>query len=908
MVGKRKKAKRAKAEATIAAKASRRGGTKQERRAQKLEKRIQERRQEKKSYTADQWAAPAPTHLVAKLDQPKIKSKHQSYFEFADNPERKKKKLEFEVTSNSIDKYPGYAFVPIGDPILSNQCKELSREQDAMVFIVSSHTQTQENTKISEHIHRTGYYFREAIVDQAREIVGETVISNPTILPGIVEPIPQSQEEINKQADAAIRDLFPRIPNPDRIMIIEHAFKKGAVFHGEPTVGLQAGIPLSRRVQLAVLAHIRHTHTRYDKLLRETTWMNARKAVEPVCLDVLIKWRGDEETGRDQMDEILREVVIITDSEDEDDSSEEDSSDEDGEVTSASSMEPEVVPNSRNQQGVPSSQATSSVPNPAPNLAIRTIPGAISSRTRSRDPREKKEQRGFKRYQAAWEDAINRRQAPRSHTGTPFQETVISRPRSGVATHVSGPRHPLVDLRANSTYPQHRPAGVLRSEVIVPHAERAVYYQEVAPQHPDNIRRVGYQSIPQHYSTTSSAQYPTVGYQPPQVVSRSPVKHGLQDFLVPSIETTSSDISSPRIHEWNGARASINHSRVVGPRAQTPARQVIVIDDDSPQVKRRRVVREDESGHFRSLPSRDYSFHVPTSLSDSLTLGSSSSAQPGTLASSSIIRDSRAPAQSTQGLLRRDTFYTDPVTGERLPIYDAPDPGYVSNHSEQTRRRDGGLSAVQREDGHVMRPMGHAQIPNDPNHRRPINMQRGSEMPEVIVRGGSARQQDSVNTSEHLMRQVSPGAEVSHQPSRSYDKGGRSAGPDQDFIQSFSQSRLDGPTSLSRDGFISLPARSQERFASHGNPYQDNQAMSYAPINRARSPIRYMERPPQAREQLPQAGFYEAERSAHSSDQRAHYSHSAVPLTERQPASFGEVPMYVRTIPPPTRRPVIYLD
>lgn len=81
------------AEATTAAKAARRGGSKQERRAHKLEK----RKQEKKNYTAEMWAAPAPTHLIAKLDQPKLKSKHQSYFEFADNPERKQKKLEFEV-------------------------------------------------------------------------------------------------------------------------------------------------------------------------------------------------------------------------------------------------------------------------------------------------------------------------------------------------------------------------------------------------------------------------------------------------------------------------------------------------------------------------------------------------------------------------------------------------------------------------------------------------------------------------------------------------------------------------------------------------------------------------------------------------------------------------------------------
>lgn len=66
------------------------------------------------------------------------------------------------------------------------------------------------------------------IVDEAREIVGETVVvAQPRRYgPNEIEPIPESQDEINKQADAAIRDLFPRIPNTDRTMIIEHAFKK----------------------------------------------------------------------------------------------------------------------------------------------------------------------------------------------------------------------------------------------------------------------------------------------------------------------------------------------------------------------------------------------------------------------------------------------------------------------------------------------------------------------------------------------------------------------------------------------------------------------------------------------------------------------------------------------------------
>lgn len=273
------------------------------------------------------------------------------------------------------------------------------------------------------------------------------MISKPTTTPGFIEPIPESQDEINKQADGAIRDLFPRIPNTDRTMIIEHAFKKGAMFHGEPTVGLQSNIPLSRRVQLAVLAHIRHTHTRYDKLLRETSWMNARKAVEPVCLDVLVKWRGDEETGRDQMDEILREVVIITDSEGEDDSdsSEDDSSDEEGEVTSASSTEVPSLPASRNQQRIIPT-ITQSQPSAGPSSSQAPVREPISSRTRSKVDPNKKAQRGFKRYQAAWEDAVHRiqeRPASGPHlASTPFEGSTTRRPPNTIGSPAhNSPQH-----------------------------------------------------------------------------------------------------------------------------------------------------------------------------------------------------------------------------------------------------------------------------------------------------------------------------------------------------------------------------------------------------------------------------------------------------------------------------------
>lgn len=182
-----------------------------------------------------------------------------------------------------------------------------------------------------------------------------------------------------------------------------------------------------------MLAHIRHTHTRYDRLLRETTWINARKVVEPICLDVLVKWRGDEETGRDQMEEILREVVVITDSEESDDSSDEDeTSDEEGEVTSASSAGISQ-PNSRNQHRPVQPQSE----------PLGFQGSAVSANTRANDtavaPKDKKAQRGFRRYQAAWNDALTRQQGnPRipeaAHGGTPMEGVISRAPRPGIAS------------------------------------------------------------------------------------------------------------------------------------------------------------------------------------------------------------------------------------------------------------------------------------------------------------------------------------------------------------------------------------------------------------------------------------------------------------------------------------------
>ena len=75
-------------------------------------------------------------------------------------------------------------------------------------------------------------------------------------------------------------------------------------------------------MQLAVVAHIRHTYTNYDKLLKGGDWHAARAQVEQLTLDKLLTWRRDDDDDPNAMDGILREVIVIPDDDEENDSHE----------------------------------------------------------------------------------------------------------------------------------------------------------------------------------------------------------------------------------------------------------------------------------------------------------------------------------------------------------------------------------------------------------------------------------------------------------------------------------------------------------------------------------------------------------------------------------------------------------
>jgi hypothetical protein len=320
-------------------------------------------------------------------------------------------------------------------------------------------------------------------------------------------------------------------------------------------------------------------------------------------------------------------------------------------------------------------------------------------------------------------------------------------------------------------------------------------------------------------------------------------------MLVPSIETTSSDVTAPRLGERHGVHNSWEKDsyprRVIEHQRQSPPpRQVIVINDDSPQIKRRRLVHEDGSGRFRSFPSRDQSY-MPVQPDSSLI--SASSVPKGNF----LARPPRVPSHPAQGLFKdNQPSSTAPGATDRLPVYDAPESGFFTTHPSHLGRQDIGYSGGYGGESHIIRQLGspkpREKVSESVYHRKPVH--DGERENLRIVEHTRGFQPPEYAHRDQFQRPSSPNFPVSNSVSRSYDTGPGSVVADQDFIHSFSQSRLDGPSLRTRDGFTVAPERSRQHFVSQSDApqrYEDHSTRTFAaiPVSRARSPVRYMERP-----------------------------------------------------------------
>lgn len=79
-----------------------------------------------------------PVDLDMMISSSKVQEqpKYKSEFIKVPNLDKKEKKLEYRMTK-SQDPPPGFSFIPVGNPELSNACKEISREKEYLIFVVT---------------------------------------------------------------------------------------------------------------------------------------------------------------------------------------------------------------------------------------------------------------------------------------------------------------------------------------------------------------------------------------------------------------------------------------------------------------------------------------------------------------------------------------------------------------------------------------------------------------------------------------------------------------------------------------------------------------------------------------------------------------------------------------------------
>lgn len=448
---------------------------------------------------------------------------------------------------------------------------------------------------------------------------------------------------------------------------------------GKPLVGVNPEISLSRRAQLSVIAHIRHEYTRYDQLLRETSYANARKVVAPLCLDYILKWRGDEETGRDQLDEILREVVVISDTESDDENDDEDDDqDEDTEDTDMASADVseddtaaklsratamlamEQVHNQRafapsGDHQRPDNEAGANKTSPDRSSALRLTRRQRRALRRDEARGANRDHRGFQRYQAvmdqAWQQARERQQRS--------QDQEIPR------------AHPLpMDMSRSDSHAllagQRQEEGYDRAEASRGHgfthglsSEDQQYYRG-APLH-ERYTANGSTHIAGLRHETSR---PSIGLD--YEVSRPP--QNLQDYLVPSIEPASPVVPDHRGQHPDASARPYYSQRpweVVSDRQQHDAVSrgpPAYANSDEPVLVRRlpatrRVVREPISGY--AIEQRPRYYYEPSVSSSQSVRGYV--AEDGTI----VRRQEPRPLAREQYLPQHEL---DPGVSVRQPV------------------------------------------------------------------------------------------------------------------------------------------------------------------------------------------------------------------------------------------------
>ncbi|KAJ2899787.1 hypothetical protein MKZ38_002800 [Zalerion maritima] len=165
---------------------------------------------------------------------------------------------------------PGYIFVLKGTPYVTKHCRSKTYDVGKTVYVVKNRKGNTIGIRVPQDV------FHQVVKDelQTRNNRRDAV---------------QKKDDSDKQKfEEEVLKVYPQIPREVVPVIVNWTLKKRS-----GRVGRTMTMSQSDKVRLAANAHVRHTHTHYDKLLKDGLSRDqARKAVQPDQRRKLNEWRG----------------------------------------------------------------------------------------------------------------------------------------------------------------------------------------------------------------------------------------------------------------------------------------------------------------------------------------------------------------------------------------------------------------------------------------------------------------------------------------------------------------------------------------------------------------------------------------------------------------------------------------
>jgi hypothetical protein len=162
----------------------------------------------------------------------------------------------------------GYGFLRKGIRYKTLHCRKLTHEAGKTLYVVLDAKKVQIGIRVPKFI-----------LQQVHKQANETLSSRRAATE-------RRDASLLAAASSELHDRFPKIPGDEAEMVLKHGFKKNS-----GRVGRTSLVPLSQKVVLAVIAHVRHKHTKYNEILeRGDERKDARRAVRKQIEMILRRW------------------------------------------------------------------------------------------------------------------------------------------------------------------------------------------------------------------------------------------------------------------------------------------------------------------------------------------------------------------------------------------------------------------------------------------------------------------------------------------------------------------------------------------------------------------------------------------------------------------------------------------